>query len=173
VMRARYSSLAQVINGWQMQIENMGAWGNNYLKRSVIALTGLGANQPADAIYPQSLTDAAGHPLMAGVSYVLHFDKSELPPVDAFWSVTMYDGDGFPIANPIKRYAIGDRDPLKYNDDGSLDIYIQLENPGKDKDANWLPAPKSGELNITMRLYSPGIKALYGRWNPPVISKVK
>jgi hypothetical protein len=130
----------------------------------VIALTGLGANQPEDAIYPQSLAD---------VSYVLHFDKSELPPVDAFWSLTMYDGDGFPVANPIKRYAIGDRDPLKYNADASLDLYIQPESPGKIKESNWLPAPKSWELNITMRLYAPRIEALDGRWNPPAIQRVQ
>jgi len=171
-MRAKYGSLARVVNGWQMLAENMGAWGNNYLKRAVIALTGLGANQPEDAIYPQSLADADGNPLMAGVSYVLHFAKPELPPVEAFWSLTMYDADGFPVPNPIKRYAIGNRDPLKYNDNGSLDIYIQPESPGRDKESNWLPAPKSGELNITMRLYSPRIDALDGRWKPPVIIKI-
>ena len=170
-IRAKYSSLAKVVNGWQMQTENMGTWGNNYLKRAVIALTGLGANQPEDAIYPQSLTDAAGNPLMAGVSYVLHFDKSKMPPVNAFWSLTMYDDDGFPVPNSIKRYSIGDSDPLKYNEDGSLDIYIQPESPGRDREANWLPAPKSGGMNITMRLYSPGIEALDGRWNPPAIKK--
>jgi hypothetical protein len=172
-IRAKYTSLAKVVNGWQMQIENMGAWGNNYLKRAVIALTGLGANQPEDAVYPQSLTDADGKPLLAGVSYLLHFEKSELPPVDAFWSLTMYDADGFPVVNPIKRYAIGDRNSLKYNADDSLDLYIQPESPGKERQANWLPSPKSGELNITMRLYSPRIDALDGRWNPPAIQSVK
>ena len=169
-MRAKYGSLAKVVNSWQMQTENMGAWEKGSLKRAVIALTGLGANQPEDAIYPQSLTDADGNPLRAGVSYVLHFDRSELPPVEAFWSITMYDADGFPVPNSIKRYAIGDSDSLRYNDDGSLDIYIQPESPGRDKDSNWLPAPKSGELNITMRLYAPKTEALDGRWNPPAIS---
>jgi len=172
-MRAKYSKLARVVNGWQMQTEDMGVWGNNYLKRAVIALTGLGANQPEDAIYPQSLTDADGKPLVGGVSYVLHFDKSELPPVKAFWSLTMYDADGFPVANPIKRYAIGGRDKLIYNTDGSLDLYIQPESPGKAKETNWLPSPKSGELNITMRLYAPNVEALDGRWLAPAISRVK
>jgi len=172
-IRAKYSRPAQIANGWQMQTENMGVWGNNYLKRAVIALTGLGANQPEDAIYPQSLTDADGNPLLGGVSYVLHFDKSELPPVDAFSSLTMYDADGFPVANPIKRYSIGGQDKLKYNDDGSLDIYIQPENPGKEREANWLPSPKSGDLNITMRLYAPKAEALDGRWVPPAITKAK
>ena len=172
-MRAKYGSLAKVVNGWQMQTEDMGAWGNNYLKRAVIALTGLGANQPGDAIYPQSLTDADGKPLLGGVSYVLHFEKNEMPPVNAFSSLTMYDADGFQVINPINRYAIGDRDPLKFNDDGSLDIYIQPESPGKEKEANWLPSPKNGELNITMRLYAPKTEALDGRWNPPAIQRVK
>lgn len=171
-IRAKYGRLAQVVNGWQMQTENMGVWGDNYLKRAVIALTGLGANQPEDAIYPQSLTDADGKPLMAGVPYLLHFDKPELPPVDAFWSLTNYDADGFPVPNTIKRYAIGDRDPVKYNADGSLDIYIQPESPGREKESNWLPAPKSGELNITMRLYAPKTEALDGRWNPPAIRRM-
>jgi len=172
-MRAKYGRLAEVVNGWQMQTEDMGAWGNNYLKRAVIALTGLGANQPKDAIYPQSLTDADGNKLLGGLSYVLHFNESEMPPVKAFWSITMYDANGFPVANPIKRYAIGDRDGLKYNDDGSLDLYIQPESPGKDRKANWLPSPKSGELNITMRLYAPRAEALDGRWNPPAIKRIK
>lgn len=172
-IRAKYSRLAQIINGWQMQTESMGAWGDNYLKRAVIALTGLGANQPEDAIYPQSLTDADGNRLLGGRSYVLHFDRSELPPAKAFWSLTMYDVDGFPVANPIKRHAIGDRDKLKYNDDGSLDLYIQSESPGKDREANWLPSSKSGELNITMRLYAPKAEALDGRWVPPAITRAK
>ena len=172
-MRAKYSALAKVVNGWQMQTEDMGAWGNNYLKRAVIALTGLGANQPEDAMYPQSLTDADGKPLVGGVSYVLHFEKSEMPPVNAFSSLTMYDADGFPVPNVIKRYAIGDRDPLKFNKDGSLDIYIQPNSPGKDKESNWLPSPKSGEMNMTMRLYAPKTEALDGRWNPPAIRRIK
>ena len=92
-----------------------------------------------------------------------------MPPVNAFSSLTMYDEDGFPVLNPINRYAIGDRDPLNFNADGSLDIYIQPESPGKDKEANWLPSPKDGELNITMRLYSPKSEALNGHWNPPPV----
>jgi hypothetical protein len=72
---------------------------------------------------------------------VLHFEKDELPPVEAFWSITMYDAEGFQVANPLERFAIGDRDDLTYNADGSLDIYMQHESPGDDKASNWLPAP--------------------------------
>jgi hypothetical protein len=103
---------------------------------------------------------------------VLHFNQDELPPVDAFWSVTMYDADGFQVANPLNRFAIGDRDALKYNADGSLDIYIQSTSPGADKESNWLPAPAQGALGITMRLYAPNAKVLDGRWVPPAIKPI-
>ncbi len=103
---------------------------------------------------------------------MLHFDKSQLPPVDAFWSVTMYDADGFQVANPIDRFAIGDRDPIKYGPDGSLDLYIQPASPGADKESNWLPAPATGTLGVTMRLYAPKAEALDGRWAPPPIQRV-
>jgi hypothetical protein len=142
-----------------------------YLKRAIVALVGLGANQPEDAIYPLAIVDAGGQPLVGGQKYVLHFAKSELPPVEAFWSVTMYDAEGFQVANALNRFAIGDRDALKYNADGSLDLYIQPDSPGAAKEANWLPSPKSGALGITMRLYAPRQQALDGRWNPPAIKK--
>ena len=173
LMRHKYKTIGQVVNGWSMRPDTMGAWGNYYLKRAIIALIGLGANQPEDAVYPEIVTDTNGNPLMGGVAYVLHFDKGEYPPVNAFASITMYDQDGFHIANPIDRFAIGDRDPLVFNDDGSLDIYIQPQSPGKAKEANWLPSPKSGPLNMTMRLYAPKAEALDGRWVPPAVVKVK
>jgi hypothetical protein len=155
-----------------MNTDTMGVYGDFYLKRAVIAMTGLGANQPEDAMYPQSLTDADGKPLVGGSRYVLHFAKGTLPPAGAFWSFTMYDADGFPVANPLNCYAIGDRDALAFNTDGSLDIYIQPVSPGKDREANWLPSPKSGALNITMRLYAPKAQALDGSWTPPPVRRV-
>jgi hypothetical protein len=102
---------------------------------------GLGANQPDDAIYPLLLADADGKALKGDSNYVLHFSKNELPPVGAFWSLTMYDEGGFQVANPINRFAIGDRDQLKYDADGSLDLYIRHDNPGDEKQSNWLPSP--------------------------------
>jgi hypothetical protein len=172
-MQAKLPTLARVVNGWQMNTDTMGVYGNYYLKRAIVAMAGLGANQPEDAVYPLSMADADGKPVTGENRYVLHFSKAELPPVDAFWSVTMYDAEGFQVANPINRFAIGDRDALKYNADGSLDLYLQHESPGKDKEANWLPAPKSGVLGVTMRLYAPKAQALDGRWNPPAIKLVK
>jgi hypothetical protein len=138
-----------------MNTDAIGVYGNYYLKRAIVALIGLGANQPDDAIYPVAISDSDGNSVMAENKYVLHFSKDELPPVDAFWSLTMYDAEGFQIANSINRFAIGDRDPLSFNGDGSLDLYIQNENPGSDKESNWLPAPKGGRLGLTLRLYAP------------------
>jgi hypothetical protein len=165
-------TIAKVVNGWQMHTDTMGVYGNSYLKRAVIAVIGLGANQVDDAIYPMNVADADGKPMDGNNDYVLHFSKAELPPVDAFWSITMYDGAGYQAANSLNRFAIGDRDALKYNADGSLDIYMQNASPGADKEANWLPAPK-GPLGITMRLYAPRPEVADGRWVPPAIKRVK
>lgn len=169
-MRAKLPTLAKVVNGWQMNTETMGVYGDSYLKRAIVAMVGLGANQAVDAIYPLAVHDVEGKPFDGANDYVLHFAADELPPVEAFWSVTMYDAEGFQAANEIDRFAIGDRDALRFNADGSLDIYMQHENPGPDKVANWLPAPR-GPLGITMRLYAPKTQVLDGRWNPPVIRK--
>jgi hypothetical protein len=162
----------RVVNGWQMDTETMGVYGNSYLKRAIIARMGLGANQPDDAVYPLNLEDADGHPLMGGGRYVMHFDKHDLPPAKAFWSLTMYDSSGFQSANPINRFAIGDRDPLAYNPDGSLDLYLQHESPGPEKESNWLPSPATGRLGMTMRLYAPASQVLDGRWAPPAVQRL-
>jgi hypothetical protein len=102
---------------------------------------------------------------------VLHFDKHELPPVEAFWSVTLYDRDGYQVANPLNRSALGDRDALRYDPDGSLDLFIQHENPGPEREANWLPAPPE-PLALFMRLYAPKPEVLDGRWEPPAVRRV-
>jgi hypothetical protein len=169
-MRAKIPTLARVVNAWQMNTDTMGVYGNFYLKRAIVALVGLGANLPEDAVYPLNLGDADGKPLTWANQYVLHFAKNEIPPVAAFWSVTLYDKDGFPTANTLKRNAIGDRDELKYNADGSLDLYFQHESPSKDKESNWLPAP-TGDFNLTMRLYAPKVEVVDGRWVPPAIKR--
>lgn len=172
LMQEKAPTLARVVNGWQMNTDTMGVYGNYYLKRAIVARVGLGANQPEDAVYPLNVADADGKPVMAENKYVQHFKKDELPPAGAFWSLTMYDAEGFQVANSINRFAIGDRDALKFAADGSLDLYIQHENPGPEKESNWLPAPKSGPLGLTMRLYAPKPQALDGRWNPPPIRRV-
>lgn len=171
-MKDKTPTLARVVNGWQMNTDTMGVYGNYYLKRAIVAQVGLGANQPVDAVYPLCVSDSEGQPLNGANHYVLHFNKDELPPVHAFWSVTMYDAQGFPVANPLNRFAIGDRDELKYNPDGSLDIYLQSDSPGTERESNWLPSPAQGQLGVTMRLYEPKAPILDGRWNPPAIKKV-
>jgi hypothetical protein len=170
-MQQAFARLAKVINGWQMNIDTMGVYGNFYLKRAVIALVGLGANAAEDAVYPILMADADGRPLAGENDYVLHFDQAELPPADAFWSVTMYDAQGFQAANSLNRFAIGDRDPLRHNADGSLDLYLQHTDPGPDKEANWLPAP-NGPLGVTMRIYSPRAPVLNGTWAPPAVQRI-
>jgi hypothetical protein len=171
LMQDKIPTLARVTNGWQMNTDTMGAYGDYYLKRAIVALVGLGANQADDAIYPLNVADADGKPVMAENNYVLRFDKSELPPVRGFWSLTMYDAEGFQVANPLNRFAIGDRDALKYNPDGSLELYVQHQSPGPERESNWLPTPKAGRLGLTMRLYAPKQEALDGRWNPPAIRR--
>ena len=112
--------------------------------------------------------DGEGRALEGSHRYRLHFEKSELPPIRAFWSVTMYSEDGYFVPNPIDRFAIGDRDSLKSNPDGSLDLYIQKDAPGGEKDSNWLPAPE-GKFNLSLRLYWPNEEILSGHWNPPPV----
>jgi hypothetical protein len=169
LMAWKVPTVARVVNGWSMNTDTMGVYGNYYLKRAIIAQAGLGANLPEDAIYPLNLGDESGKPLDGANKYTLHFAKGEAPPASAFWSVTLYDPDGFQIANSLNRFAVSSWMPFKYNPDGSLDLYFQNGSPGKDKEANWLPAPK-GEFNLTMRLYAPKSEALTGKWNPPPVT---
>jgi hypothetical protein len=104
---------------------------------------------------------------------VLHFNKDDIPPVNAFWSLTMYNDRQLMAANPINRFAIGDRDKLRFNADNSLDIYIQRASPGPDKEANWLPAPESGGFTMNLRLYWPKAVALKGTWAPPPVEAAR
>jgi len=172
LMRWKVASLARVANGWSMNTDTMGVYGNYYLKRAAVAQLGLGANLPEDAIYPLNLGDESGKPLDGTNKYKIHFDKGATPPVNAFWSITLYDQDGFQVANDLNRFALSNWMPFNYNSDGSLDLYFQNESPGPDKQANWLPAPK-GPFNLTMRLYAPKSEALTGKWNPPSVMRVQ
>jgi hypothetical protein len=171
-MAALLPVLASVSNGWQMNTNSIGVYGDFYAKRAVVAMLGLGANPPEDAIYPLLMHDADGDAVEGSTDYILHFEVSELPPVEAFWSVTMYDDHGFQVANELDRFAIGDRDPLVYGADGSLVLYIQHTNPGPAREANWLPSPL-GPLGVTMRLYVPEQSVLMGAWVPPSLKKAK
>jgi hypothetical protein len=160
-------------NGWQIATKT-GEYGTDYLQRAFITMIGLGANRPQDAVYPTSEADADGKPYSGANKYVMHFPKGQLPPVDGFWSLTMYNAEYFFVANPLNRYTLSPRNDLKANPDGSVDLYIQNESPGKDKEANWLPAPKD-KFILMMRLYWPKEKApsiLDGTWKPPAVKVV-
>jgi len=170
LMAATFPTIARVTNGWGMNTNTMGVYGNWHLKRAIVAQAGLGANLPEDAIYPVNLADSTGKPLHGANRYTLHFEKGAMPPASAFWSVTLYDDDGYQIANALNRFAVSSWMPFIYNADGSLDLYFQNESPGADKEANWLPAPK-GAFNVMMRLYAPRTDVLTGKWNPPPVMR--
>jgi hypothetical protein len=149
----------------------LGHYGTDYLTRAAVAYKGLGALPPEEATYIAYNTDDANTPLNGSTTnYVIHFEAGKLPPAKAFWSLTMYDKDRYLSDNPIRRYAIGDRNKLKFNADGSLDIYLQHNDPGADKQSNWLPAP-ADSFNVILRIYVPTDEYLHDKntWvNPPI-----
>ncbi len=167
---ASIPTLAPNVDGWMTMGAGIGVYGNDYLRRAVVSLVGLGANPAEDAVYPLLTADADGAAVTGDRSYVLRFEADRLPPVDAFWSITMYDAEGFQVANELDRFAIGDRDALRYDPDGSLEILIQHDHPGPEREANWLPAPL-GPLGVTMRLYAPRPEVLTGGWSPPPVRR--
>ena len=171
LMEWKIPTLARVVNGWSMNTDTMGVYGNYYLKRAIVAQLGLGANLPEDAIYPLNLADESGKPLDGANKYTIHFDKASLPPVDAFWSITLYDQQGFQVANALNRFAVSSWMSFQFNPDGSLDLYFQNESPGAEREANWLPSPK-GAFNLCLRLYAPKFEALTGKWNPPPVIRL-
>lgn len=172
LMAWKVATLARVVNGWSMNTDTMGVYGNYYLKRAMVSQIGLGANLPEDAVYPLNLFDDTGKPLDGANKYTIHFDKGATPPVDAFWSITLYDAWGFQVANALNRFTVSSWMPFLTNDDGSLDLYFQNESPGKDKETNWLPAPREA-FNLTMRIYSPKSDALTGKWSPSAVKKTQ
>ena len=150
----------------------LGRYGINYNKRAFIAYKGLGALNPEEAIYLGYQTDSDSKLLTGSNNYIVHFAKGETPPARAFWSYTVYDSEGYLVKNPISRFAIGDRDNLVYNADGSLDLYIQNQYPGKTRESNWLPAP-ADTFNISVRIYWPTESYLKDRntWQLPDLVK--
>ncbi len=170
---ARFKDLENV-NGWRFTTET-GQYGTDYLQRALITAIGLGANRPQDAVYPTSEADIDGQAYDGAGKYTVHFDKGQFPPVNGFWSLTMYDEAYFFVDNPLNRYNLSQRNTFVTNPDGSVDLYLQHENPGPGKEANWLPAP-AGKFNLMLRLYwpkeaSPSI--IDGTWKPPAITKVQ
>ena len=159
--------------GWIVIPDNFANYGTDYLTRAGIALIGLGGIWPIDILYPTAFLDADDQPLDAANRYVLHFGKGQTPPAKATWSVSMYDPDGFYVPNELNRYHLAAWMPLKYNEDGSLDLYIQATSPGADKESNWLPAPASGTFNLVTRIFWPEQSALDHTWKMPGVRRVQ
>ena len=167
-----FKKAAEPVNGWVALTQNIGVYGTAYLQRALVTAIGLGANRPKDAIYPTSEKDADGHEYDGSKKYVMHFAKGRLPPVNGFWSLTMYDAKFFFVPNPINRYTLSARNKFVTNPDGSIDLYLQADSPGKAKEANWLPAPKAKFIPM-LRLYWPTEappSILDGSWKPPAIT---
>jgi hypothetical protein len=161
-------------HGWAFTTKT-GLYGTNYLQRALVTAIGLGANRPQDAVYPTSEGPDVLGSYTGEKKYVMHFEKGQLPPAKGFWSLTMYDKDYFFVNNPLNRYSISARQDLKPNADGSVDLYIQNESPGKDKESNWLPAPKD-KFILMMRLYWPQEtppSIIDGSWKIPPVKAVE
>jgi hypothetical protein len=174
ILAARPSTIgARVANGWAISTGG-GSYGTHYLRRAYFSLVGLGANLPEDAVYPLGKVDAAGKPMSGANDYVIHFAKGAIPPVNGFWSLTMYEGLGYFVPNPLKRYKVGSlsEPKLDVNPDGSVDLYISHVQP-KTHANNWLPAP-SGSFYMDFRLYwakTAPPSVLDGTWNPPPVTQ--
>jgi len=163
----------KLVNGWLFTTKT-GNYGTNYLQRALITAIGLGANRPQDAVYPTSTGPHALASYSGAKKYIMHFPKGELPPTQGFWSLTMYDKDYFFVANPLNRYSISARQNLQPNADGSVDLYIQHDSPGKSKESNWLPAPQD-KFILMMRLYWPQVmppSIIDGTWRIPEVQAV-
>ncbi len=170
---AHMKEAGKIENGWVFPYPG-GQYGTDYLQRATITYFGLGCNRTKDAVYPTSEMDVDGKPYDGANRYTLTFPKGQLPPVDGFWSLTMYDASYFFVDNPLNRYTLSARNQLKENDDGSVTLYLQNKSPGKDLESNWLPAPE-GKFVLMMRLYWPrehDPSILDGTWKPPAVKKV-
>src|SRR5262245_26874420 len=171
-IREEESKMGEMVNGWQVA-RDLGRYGTRYTYRAAWTFFAVGGNVVEDAIYPFGLVDADGKKFDGASKYVLHFTKDEIPPVDAFWSLTLYDKDSYLVDNSLNRYALGDRSNLTRDADGSLTIYIQSDPPGADKARNWLPAPKAGAFKLALRLYVPRKQVADGTWKPQAVSHVR
>jgi hypothetical protein len=169
-----FKDAGKVENGWIFTTKT-GIYGTDYIDRALITAVGLGANRPQDAVYPTSEVDADGKPYSGANKYVLHFAKGQMPPANGFWSLTMYDAAYFFVDNPLNRYTLSARNKFKPNTDGSVDLYLQNEKPGRDKEPNWLPAPE-GKFVLMLRLYWPKEtppSLLDGTWTIPGVKQAQ
>ena len=168
------ANLGNTKNGWQLPY-GTGNYGIDYMLRAATAYLGLGANLVDDAFYASASASSDGAKFSSANKYVIHFNKNEIPPVNGFWSITIYNEKILFAANPINRYCLGSLSdpPLTKNPDGSIDLYIQRDSPDSSKVSNWLPAPASGGFSMTLRLYWPKQQVLDKSWVPPAVQLVE
>jgi hypothetical protein len=169
-VRVQADNIGKKVNGWDLSPMNGGEFGQDYLTRSAAAWKYIYINSAVEALYPTANVDGNGQTLDGKDRYTLTFAKGALPPVNYFWSLTMYDAKTqLPVHNPIERYSIGDRSPgLNTGADGSLTICIQHESPGKELESNWLPAPDA-PFYVILRTYGPKPGLLDGSYKIPPI----
>jgi hypothetical protein len=170
---SRFAVLRQALanGGWLTLSPRIGRYGTDYLLRAQLAILGIGANTPEESVYPTALADSTGALLTGANRYRMVFPRGQLPPVRGFWSVTMYDSDGFLVPNAAGRYSLGPtHPPLRRRDDGSIVVAIQRERP-TERGVNWLPAPAGG-FRLNMRLYWPKRSVLNGTWDPPPLERL-
>lgn len=169
----RSGKLGKQVNNWNIPPKIFGRAGLNddfLLRASVQCLGGIIANDPEEAVYYNTTLDKSGQAFDGEKQYTIHFAPDQLPKVDAFWSLTLYDMTYNFTPNAIDRYAIGDRNKdLKKDADGGLTIYIQNTSPGKEKESNWLPSTKSGAFILVLRTYMPGEEIVEQKWAPPAV----
>ncbi len=170
-IKAREKDAGEVVNGWTFTVKT-GRYGTDYLQRAHITAVDLGANLPQDVVTLMTQVNGDGKPLVGSQRYVLHFPKAQTPPAHGFWSLTLYNAEHFLVANPLNRYKLSSRSKFTYNQDGSLDLYIQKDSLGKDEESNWLPAP-AGEFELVLRFYWPKESVLKGTWKPSAVMRLK
>lgn len=166
-------SWASLVNGWRYPPPEEGRFGDDLLKRAADqSLAGIIANDPDEAVYLVNFTDDNGAAFTGGGRYELRFTGDNLPPVDAFWSLTMYGTDRNLVANPADRYSIGDRTPgVVRESDGSMTLYIQAAPPAADQEPNWLPCPAEGSWFLILRIYQPRPEVVQARWHCPAVRR--
>jgi hypothetical protein len=160
-------------NHWS-SVTNGAAFGTDYLTRTAVAKSNILVNAPNETKYMYQDLDAAGARLNGASRYTVTFAKEEAPPVDGFWSLTLYDAQHFFVPNEAKRYSLGTKNKnLKLESDGSLTIYVQADSPPEAQRTNWLPAPKNGDFSLFLRAYWPKVAIRDGIWAPPPVQQVK
>ena len=159
-----------VVNGWEFAPKHTGACGTDYVWRAIAAMRNLGANLHADTVYVRATSDADGQPLIGTRSYSIRFNDGQLPPVNAFWSITLYKSNGTFADNSLGRHAVHHPNGLCKDGDGSIVVRLQRTSPGRECESNWLPTP-ADSFNLVLRLHWPSKVVLEGAWRPPLIKR--